>query len=449
MKLSKITLSTSILLLVGCGGSETESNETEKPSSELVVIEVTSTPIVITPAPVVIIPTPVVTSTPSPTTPPVPIIVPTVVPTEKPTPPPEPTPIPEPAGVTSTITSDLVVPQFDGSQQAVLDMTEFKNQNIDYFGGVDEPLRTILTKGIELSNNYLSLADSDVTTGKIFSSYGSIMQWRELEGTPPNFYDIAYGNAVYSIYNTYCELAELERFCLGDELDLSMHTWDEGGVRQYSYAFNGHRFITSSRRELQLHLLQGLIEDYGREGIPTSVEDALAKKYIALDFDLYGDITTFNDPIWLGELFMWLNTKLESKVSYTLGKVTVRDYPGLDELDLAPLLNAVYGKGHYGSYGRVSANITTHKDSNDFWGWSYLRWSQSPYFTMSETGNWTVADKYETNSFDQLSRIILHEIGHNLNLGHNDFVESYFKSTSTKYDLWISYYEAMTSVPRY
>lgn len=328
----------------------------------------------------------------------------------------------------------------------VVDTTAFKYRHIDYFGEVASPQRETLTSGVEQSTNAFSWINTRTTTGFKFGMYGDRIMFYHWSPNVINGADRSYGYALQYMYDTYCQLAGEAKYCLGKSLWVEMRTWKSGSSnRQFMYKFSGRTYTTDSRRQLQRQFMADLISAFGARGIPTTVNHALSKKYVAVDIDLVGGISTFNNTVWLGKLFKVMNTYLDKDVAYTLGTVTTLTDATLTSLDLPALLPRVSNRG---TYGRIKAVVSAKRNAS-YWGWSYYHYSLSPVFTMVETTKWPIADKNTTKYIDHLARVLMHELGHNLQLSHSDTIETYWRAGDPAFNIWQGYYQSLTAVDRY
>lgn len=268
------------------------------------------------------------------------------------------------------------------------------------------------------------------------------------EGT--NSADASFAHAFRYMMEMYCDMYGNSPGCLDGtriETVLTTQGYKDGkypvAVRMYNYGqqisniYGIPNFGTGkSINEVLVGTWKAMNDYFG--WVPEFEETmvALNRKYTPVKFVVYGEdgdnYHHFSDPIWLGKLIASMNKYPSAlKSYYVLDDITFipgsPDENGNDDVNLNTLLSRIqknYQNTIFAEEGKLVPVVTPKVDTTGLWGLAYAYYNTAPSFVMTSWAYWNKDNIYSAAALDHIARVILHETGHQMGLGHTGTVHS-------------------------
>ena len=262
-------------------------------------------------------------------------------------------------------------------------------------------------------------------TGNTSYFYGDQLGFYNADST--NGADRSYGYFLQYTYDMYCNLKGRSPYCLGRSLKVyfSVKGSNEAS-RMLNVNIAGKSTVSNYFQEIRANMFSGLETIGGKVSI--SASDRLliqpkVTKSVRTDFEVITDASGRGNDIWKGEFSQQMLTTLNSEIG------NVVSFKQIDKDIVRSATYSSYSQDqtrvaykNRGSTDRITA-VVSSQSARDSYGTAYVEVASDPIFVMNNCANYP---KYRAlfaagTERDQKCTgvgIFLHELGHQMGLGH-------------------------------
>ncbi|AUI88392.1 hypothetical protein BS333_18865 [Vibrio azureus] len=285
--------------------------------------------------------------------------------------------------------------------------------------------------------------------------------WWHHNGRAANGADRSFGYVLFYLYDGYCNIRGLKNGCLGHDMKvthyISGYSADNVSIG-ITVQYKGKKYQRFSRsvRQAQMQFWD-VLNTISPSPYKVETAAALSTKYIPVHLRLLSlnsaDYLHFGNPNWLAKFNKKLNLYAPNGYGFVIKEVsrlTGNSNQNLGKKNLWPLLET-YGS-NYGRTGWITATVSPTVDTQNFWGMSYIKYTQKVHFTMSQWAKYDASTINEDAKIDHLARIFIHEMGHNMDLQHTGAINAdnfYKENNPSGRNLYKGWAQSMTTMLRY